>query len=797
MAFNDLSYALRTLRRTPVFTAAAIVTMALTIGANTAIFSVVNAVMLRPLPFASPDRLMHVAEKNDRLNVSDFSASVLNYLSWKEQTQGLDLAAFGYVNFTLTGHGEPEQFQGSTVTPSLMPVLGIEPERGRGFREGEDKPGGSRVAIISDGLWKRRFGSDPGLVGTNVTLSDVSYTVVGIAPPALNFMTNAEIWVPLIIEPGREIRLNHVITVVGRLKRGVSMQQAQAEMNTVASRVSAQYPEMKDWGVGVQAFDRWFLQDSLRTALIVLLCAVGLVLLIACANVANLQLARAAGRQREIAVRTALGAGRGRILRQLLTESIVLACSGGAAGLVAAVWTVHLINRILPAGLLPIQDVAVDATVLLFALGVTLSTGLLFGFAPAWHAAKTDLNTLLKQGGRSGTGGQRRWVRQSLVAGELALATVLLIGAGLLVQSLLRLQRVDLGFRSDHLLTFQLAPPVAKYGTPARDWALYREMLQSVAAVPGVRDAAISSGVPLGAGNYTRTPMSPTGKSILPVGTAIPIDWRTVSPGFFHALGIPLISGRDFNEHDTPTAPNVIVVSRRTAQKFWGDEDPIGKLLHRQGDTRDFTVVGVVGDVRNDGLNQELPALYYSATRGVRPLMDVVVRTEGRPETVLPAIRRKIHEIDAELPLSNVRSMDEWVSNGAAQPRLNALLLGVFSFVALLIAAIGVYGVLAYSVNQRTREIGLRMALGAQQSNVVKLIVREGMTVGLAGIAIGIVCALALSRALETLLFGVRARDPWTFAAVAATLIVTALAACLVPAWRGSRVDPIVALRED
>jgi putative ABC transport system permease protein len=383
------------------------------------------------------------------------------------------------------------------------------------------------------------------------------------------------------------------------------------------------------------------------------------------------------------------------------------------------------------------------------------------------------------------------------VASELALSTVLLIGAGLLVQSLFRLQQVQLGFRQDHLLTFQLAPAPTRYPDQARQWGLYREALQSIAGLPGVRDASISSGIPLGAGAYTRTPMSPTGNSLLPAGAAIPIDWRTVSPGFFRTLGIPLVAGRDFSEQDTPTSPTAVIVSARTAQRFWGSEDPIGKMLHRQGDTRQLTVVGVVGDVRNNALNQELPALYYSSTVRVWPLMDVVVRTQGKPEAALSAVRAKIHDLDPELPLSSVRSMENWVSNSAAGPRLNAALLGVFSCVALLIAAIGVYGVLAYSVNQRTREIGLRMALGAQQSNVLRLIVGEGMMVGLAGICAGLIGAYGLSRALATLLFGVEARDPLTFAIVAAALIAIALAACLVPAWRGSRIDPIVALREE
>jgi len=370
----------------------------------------------------------------------------------------------------------------------------------------------------------------------------------------------SEISVPLVLDPGREIRLNHVINVVGRLRGGAGMQQAQTEMDAVAARVAAQYPEMRDWGVRLQDFYHWFVQDSLRTALIVLLSAVGLVLLIACANVANLQLARASARQKEIAVRTALGAGRGRMLGQLLTESMLLACAGGGAGLLAAVWTVQLMNRTLPVGLLPVPDVATDSTVLLFAPGVTLGTGLLFGLAPAWHAARADLNTVLKQGGRSALSGQRPWVRHCLVASELALCTVLLIGAGLLVQSLFRLQQVQLGFRADHLLTFQLAPPPAKYTGQARQWGLYREVLQSIAALPGVRGAAVSSGIPLGGGAYTRTPMSPSGRSVLPAGSAIPIDWRTVSPGFFRTMEIPLLAGRDFTGRDTPDLPSVIPV---------------------------------------------------------------------------------------------------------------------------------------------------------------------------------------------------------------------------------------------
>ena len=798
MLLSDLRYAFRTLRKSPVFTTAAVLTMTLTIGANTAIFSVVNAVLIRPLPFASPYRLMQVAEKNDKLQLSSFGASVLNYLSWKEQQRSFeDLAAIGYVSVALTGRGDPEQFQGNTISPSLMLVLGIQPIAGRNFREGEDRPGGEPVAIISEALWKRRFAADPAVIGAHIVLNGVSRTVVGVAPPALPFLTSSDIWIPLTINPGQEIRLNHVITVVGRLRSGVTQRQAQAEMDVVASRVGKQYPEVKHWGIHLIDFQSWIVSDNLRTALLVLLSAVGFVLLIACANVANLLLSRAASRQREIAVRTALGASRARVLRQLLAESLLLSTAGGLAGLLAALWTVKLMNSSLPQGLLPVTEVSVDPTVLLFALAVTLVTGLLFGFAPAWHASRSDINTVLKQTGRAAVGGQRLLVRNGLVAGELALATILLIGAGLLVQSLARLQRVQTGFHAEGLLTFQIAPPPAKYPGQPRQWSLYRQVLHELSTLPGVRGAALSSGLPMGAGAQTHSPFVPSGRSVLPAGEAAAVDWRTVSPNFFRTMGIPFISGRDFTEQDSPGAPEVIILSRRAAKIYWGDEDPIGKSLHRPNTTVDYTVVGVVGDVRNVALNQESPTLYFTSTARVWPSMDVAVRTEGKPEATLPTVRRKVHDLDSELPLSNVRTMEDWVSTNAAQPRLNATLLGVFAGVALLIAAIGVYGVLAYSVNQRTREIGLRIALGAQQSGVLRWIVGQGMLVAATGIVTGLAGAYALSHLLATLLFGVQPRDPLTFSAVAVLLFAVAFAACLTPARRASRVDPIVTLREE
>jgi len=771
--------------------------MALTIGANTAIFSVVNAVLIRPLPFADPNRLMQVAEKNDKLGLPSFSASVLNYLSWKEQNRSFQsLAAMGAGIYTLTGSGDPEQINGATMSPSLLPTLGISPTAGRGFREGDDRPGADPVALISESFWSRHFARARSAIGARITLNGLDYTVVGIAPPGLPFLAAGDVWTPLTIDPGREIRLNHVINVFGRLRPGVTPRQAQADMDAVSARVGAQFPEVKDWGIRLIDLTDTIVPSGVRTALLVLMGAVIFVLLIACANIANLLLSRAASRQKEIAVRIALGASRRRMIAQFLTESLLLSVAGGIAGIVAAVCSMRLIDRSVPQGLLPVQTFAVDPTVLLFALGMTLVTGVLFGLAPAWQAARGDLHAVLK-GARASVGGQRQTLRNCLVAGELALATILLVGAGLLMQTLLRLQRVPVGFQPDGILSFQLAAPTGKYPAQARKWALYRDVLQSLATIPGVRGAAMSSGIPLGQGSYTRSPFMPMGASILPEGASLPIDWRIVSPGYFHLMGIPLLSGREFDGHDTAGLSDGIVVSRATARKFWGNENPIGKRLHRPTQTNSFQVVGVVGDVRHESLNEEYPALYFSATGRVGPLMDIVMRTNVRPDSVVAAARSRIQKLDPDLPLSNVRTMDEYVHDNAAQQRLNAALLVLFAAAALLIAAIGVYGVLAYSVGQRRREIGLRIALGAQRSRVLCWVAAQGMLVAFAGIAVGLITAYLFSRILAGILFGIEPHDGLTFTVCGLLLCAVALTACVVPATRAAQVDPIVALRDE
>jgi putative ABC transport system permease protein len=794
---NDLRHAVRLVVRSPTFSAAVVLTVALAIGATTAIFSVVNAVLVRPLPFDQPDRLVQVNEKNEQLKLPNFAASLLNYLSWKEQTRALDLAAIGFSTYSLSGEGEPEQFTGSPITPSLFGVLGLSAVHGRAFATDEDRPGAAPVAMISTGLWKRRFGGDPSIVGRTVTLNGISHTIVGIAPPALPILTGGDVWTAMTIDPGREVRLNHVVTVVGRLRPGVSIARAQAEMDAVAARVGAQYPEVRDWGITLVTFYRAFVPPQLETALVVLLCAVGCVLLIACANIANLLLARSAARHKEIAIRTAIGASRTRILRQLLVESVTLSTLGGAAGAALAIWSVPMINRMLPPNLLPIPEIAIDRTVLLFAAAVTLVTGLLFGIAPAWRAARLDLNSALKQAGRSPSAAPRSIVRHVLAGAELALATVLLVGAALLIQTLYRLQRTELGFEPKGVLTFQLAPPTTRYPLDSKAPRFYQSLIASLESLPGVRAAAVSSGVPFGAGNDTATAMTAVGPSVLPPDTGVPIDWRIVTPGYFRTMGVPLRRGRDFTDADRSQDAAVTIVSAATAERFWGTDDPIGRSIRQVADPRPFVVIGVVGDVKQTALNRQAPSLYLSAAGRVWPRMDVAVKTDRDPAAILPAVREAVRRLDPQLPLATVRTMDEWLSNSAAQPRLNAELLGVFAAVALLIAAIGIYGVLAYSVTQRTREIGLRMALGAPRARVLRLVVGEGMSVAACGIAAGLIGAAALGRTLSTLVFDVRVHDPATYAAVAAVLAAVALAACSIPARRASLVDPLVALREE
>jgi putative ABC transport system permease protein len=794
---QDVAYSLRLMRKTPLFTAAVMLTIGLAIAATATIFSVVNAQILRPLPFKDPDRLMLVFERNDKLNAPLYNVSVLNFLDWRAQTQSFDLAAVNPSNnYILTGTGDPEQLTGNRISPELPRVLGVHLIAGRPFTPEEEKPGAAPVAIIGEAFRQRHFGKDANVLGRTITLDGNVTTIVGVAPDTWNLLSPGDIYTPLTIDPAKEKRLSHAIFVVGRLKPGVSVQQARTEMNTISNRMKQQYPELRDWGVNPISMLEGLISPEFKTKLLVLLAAVGFVLLIACANIANLLLARTAARQHEMAVRTALGASQGRLMRQLLIESVTLSCSGGLIGLLATWWLVRVMNHWLPPNTLPIPTVEVDSHVLLFALGTTVLTGLVFGIVPALRMAQVKVDEVLKTGGRAGSGGIRTRMRNTLVAIELALATMLLIGAGLFIQTLVNLQSVKLGFEPHGLITFQVSLPPGKY--PETKAPLFlREMIESLEAQPGVRSAAVSSGIPFGAGAYYSHPMMATENSILPPDAKVPTDWRIVNPGYFKTMNIPVLRGREFEYSDEST-PNIIIVSQATARTFWGDENPLGRTLRRSADPEvPLTVVGVVGDVRSTQLSQESPAFYYSITTRTNPLMDVVVRTDASPESLLPAIRKQMKALDPDLPMANVKTMEQWLATSAAQPRLTSILLSTFAGVALLIAAIGIYAVLTYSVSQRTREIGVRMAMGATPRRVLKLIVSEGMRVVLLGLVIGLAGGLALGRTVQSLVYGVGVRDPRVYFVVAASLTAVALAACFIPARRAAVVDPMVALREE
>jgi putative ABC transport system permease protein len=792
--WRDLRYTGRMLRRTPLFTLTVVVTLMLGIGATTTIFSVVRAVILTPLPFGAPDRLVWIAERNDRLNLTQFSASSANYLSWKPRMHAFeDVGAIGFGSYNLSGDAsEPEQLSGGPITTSVLSVLGLRPIVGRGFRPGEEAAGAPRVILISEALWRRRFGGTDTVIGRHVTVNAADAEIVGVVPAALALVSQGDIWVPL--DPAADPRhLNHVVVAIGRRRASVTLAQAQADMDAVARSVGAEVPEVKDWGIELITFTDWIVGRQLETSLWVLFGAVGCVLLIACANVANLLLSRALVREKELALRTAIGATRGRLMGQLLVESVVLSALGGLAGLALASTGVRILNASLPPNVLPALDIAINGGVLMFAALVSVLTGLLFGLAPAWSMSRADLHSVLKQASRTSTTG-RRWLRSSLAAGELALATMLLIGAGLLGQTLTQLQRQPIGFTPDRLLTFQVSPPVSTYALDSKAPVFYAALIDALRAIPGVSAAAVSSGLPFGNGNYTTTPMTGLGGL---TEAPYPIDWRIVSPDFFRVMNIPLLSGRAFTNADRAEAGNVAVVSQATARRFWGDADPIGRTIRIAANAREYTIVGLVGDVRDSSLSQDSPALYYPSPTRVWPRMDLVVRTTVEPTSIVAEVRQAVRRLDPGIPISNVRTETDWVSANAAQPRLNAVLLGIFSVVALLIAGVGVYGILAYSVSQRTREIGLRMALGASRGGVLRLVVAEGMIVGLIGVGVGLGGALALGRAIASIVFGVPVHDPATFLGVTGVLLTVALAACLLPAARASRVDPQIALRGD
>jgi predicted permease len=801
---QDLRYGMRMLFKNKGFTTVATLTLALGIGANTAIFSVVNAVLISPLPYRAPDRLVQVWEHYRPKNKPHGTVAPANFLDWKAQNQSFEgMAAYdNFPSFNLTGVGEPERIQAARVSVGLFPLLGVSALAGRVFTNEEEHRGNHQVALVSNRLWQRRFGADPGLVGRTLSLNDQSFTVVGVLPPDFRFLPeDHEIFVPMVLEWEATARGTHPLRVVARLKEGVTLQQARADMDQIARRLEQEYPNTNaDEGVTLVPLQEQVVGES-RRALLILLGAVAFVLLIACANVANLLLMRSVARHKEMAIRLALGAGRARLLRQLLTESALLAGVGGAGGLLLSVWIVQVLktflvqNDLAPRG----ETVGLDGRVLLFTLGISLVTGLVFGLAPGLMASKTDLNDALKEGGRQAGGGARdRRFRQALVVGEVALALVLLTGAGLMIQSFMRLRRVDPGFRPENVLAVDLSLPSSRYQNGRQVLQFQNQLLERAAALPGVRSVGAAAYLPFSGTNNSWT-IQIERRAPRPVVEYSNPGWRPVTADYFRTMGIPLIKGRYFAAPDDgESAPGVAILNETAAGAIWPDEDPLGNRFKLEG--RSYSVVGVVKDFKHAKLDGKVePEIYFPYSQ--LPItwrgMTVVARAEYAPEQLAAALRSAVQELDKDQPIYNVRTLEGLLAKSVSRPQFHLLLLSLFAALALVMAALGLYGVMSYAVSQRTHEIGIRMAFGAQPRDALRLVLGAGLSLTLIGIAIGLLAAFAMTRVMESLLFGVSVTDPLTFAAVAFLLITVALVACFVPARRATRVDPMAALRRE
>jgi putative ABC transport system permease protein len=806
--WQDLHYGLRMLLRNPAFALVAVMTLALGIGANTAIFSVVNAVILRPLPYESPEQLVRVGGANLRTGRAMGSFSPQDFYDWRERNTVFEqVAAYDGWSPGLTGTGEPERIEAARVSASFFSILRVRPELGRAFLPGEDQPGNNMVAVLGHSLWQRRFGADPGIINQQITLNGASYTVVGVMPASFetprftrSILAEPELWAPFAPNLNDWTRGGRAVdAAVARLKPGVTLEQAEAELKAIARQLEEQYPKTNaGQSVSVASLHESLVGNS-RTALLVLLVAVGFVLLIACANVANLLLARAAARQKEIAIRTALGAGRLRIIRQLLTESVLLAGLGGALGLLSALWTTDLLIAGATDALPRLNDTAVDAHVLGFTLLVSLLTGIAFGIAPALQASRPDLNEMLKEGGRtSALGGARARVRSLLIVAEVAVSLVLLIGAGLLIRSFLRLQEVSPGFNPEHVLALEMFLPGTKYPEDYQHVAFYEEVLKRTRALPGVEAAGVVSVLPV-SDNYDRIGFSVEGEPPPPPGEGPDADRYMISSGYFQALAIPLQSGRQFTEQDGGAdAQPVVIINETLARRYWQTSAlALGKRVRVGDEGRPWrTVVGIVGDVKQYGLDTpSTMQVYLPHQQSPTQQMTLVVRAGGDPASQTAAVRKEIWAVDKDQPVYNIRTMEQVLAKSIAGRRFNMLLLGIFAGVALLLAAVGIYGVISYSVTQRTHEIGVRMALGARQRDIFKMILGQGMILTLVGTGCGLLAAFVLTRFLSSLLFGVSATDPLTYIAVSLPLIAVALLACYIPARKATRVDPMVALR--
>ncbi|HEX8148930.1 MAG TPA: ABC transporter permease [Pyrinomonadaceae bacterium] len=808
--WQDVKFGARTLLKNRGFTLVAVLTLALGIGANTAIFSVVEAVLLRALPYDNAERVVMLWENNRIRNRPHNVVNPGNLMDWRDQAGSFEeVAAFVDQRYNLTGTGEPEEVAAQAATPNLFRLLGVRPALGRTLVAGDEVEGGANVVVIGHGLWQRRFGGAPDVVGKTVTLNGGAATVVGVMPPDFKWFVKenslsgkpAELWVPLgLTEQQRTARRGRYLSAAALLKPGVSVEQARGELDTIAARLEAQYPEVdKGWGASVVPL-REQLAGEVRPALLVLLGAVGFVLLIACVNVANLQMARAAGRRKEMALRAALGAGRLRLVRQLLTESLLLAAAGGALGLLLAHWCVGALVALGPQNLIGAGQAGVNPSVLLFTLGASLLTGLAFGVMPAVETSRLNLSESLKESSRGDVGvGRAGRVRGALVVAEVGLALVLLVGAGLMVRSFVRLQAVNPGFDASNLLTMRLMLPQTKYPEDGRKVEFFRRVTERLGSLPGVRSASAVSALPF-ADIGSATSFTVEGRPPLPPGERQGTDVRVADENYFRTMNIPVVSGRTFTGQEAVEDRKVAVVNEAMARKYFAGEDPIGKriLVNMSSTPAPTEIIGVVGDARYDKLDGELrPMVYWTPPQLTYPSMWLVVRTNGDPASLGPSAVREIQAVDREQPVSDVRTMEGWLSESTARARFGTLLLGAFACAALALAAVGLYGVLSYSVTQRRNEIGVRMALGAQARDVLRLVVGQGMRLVLVGVVLGLAGALALTRVMSGLLYDVAATDPPTFAVNALLLVVVSLAACYIPARRATRVDPSTALRRE
>ncbi len=799
--FSDVRYALRSLLKRPGFTLTAVVALGLGIGANTAIFSVINGVLLRSLQYANPDRLVMVwerfAQNPDHQNV----VAPANFLDWQKRSRSFDkIAAVWDARLNFTGSGDPIEVPAQLVSAGFFPALGVQPVIGRWLTEDEDRPGATLVAVLSHRLWQERFGGNPAVVGQQVTISGRSYTITGVMPPGFHFLNDqVQVWKPLALDPAVDQRKTsgRFLRCVARLAPGVTLEQAQAELNVIARQLEQQYPTYNTgWSVSLVPIREQIVGD-IRPILLVLLGAVAFVLLIACANVANLLLARAASRQRELALRAALGASRMRLIRQLLTESVLLALCGGIAGIALAYWGVELLIAFGPDSIPRLHEIGIDLRVLIFTFTISLLTGIAFGLVPAMQSSRADVNEALKEGSRGSTGTRSR-LRSAFVVAEVSLALVLLVGAGLMIRSFMRLHSVKTGFESDRVLTMRVQLPGAKYREDQQRVAFFKQAQERIATLPGVKAIGAINFLPL-TGLASSTSFTIAGQPAAAPGQEPGTEVRVISGAYFAAMGIPLVKGRTFDEHDGPGS-RVLVVNETFARRFFPNEDAVGKRVVINwapvGEPPVDEIIGVVGDIRETALERDPnPAIYWPLTREPYPFMTLIVRSAIDPMQLAASIQKEIRAIDPDQPVADVRTLDAVVAKSIARPRFDTLLLGVFAAVALVLASVGLYGVMNYSAAQRTHEIGIRMALGASRSDIMRLVLGNGMLLTLIGVAIGVLASIALTRVMQSLLFGVNATDLVTFTAVSLVLAAVALLATYIPARKATRVDPTVALR--